>query len=86
MSGVFTAQEWFDKLEYFGGHCAYCLTKCESLTQDHIVPISASGRHVDENIVPACHSCNSRKNASSLLTYLGKQTDFLRSAQVARAE
>ena len=32
------------------------------LTMDHITPISKGGAHTASNIVPACQSCNSKKN------------------------
>lgn len=47
--------------EIFAGLCAYC--PAPATTWDHIVPVSAGGRTVPGNIVPACLSCNSRKGA-----------------------
>lgn len=56
-----------------GGKCVYCQKETHlggeqdgnDATRDHIVPISRGGRHVEENIVLACRSCNSHKSASS---------------------
>ena len=59
--------------EAFGGLCAYC--PLPAATWDHLVPVSAGGRTVPGNIVPACVSCNSRKGARDL-------SDFLESAHV----
>ena len=58
-------QEWLDILEKYNYVCAYCGIEfdCENLpTKDHIIPIDKGGHTVKENIVPACKSCNSKKN------------------------
>ena len=68
--GVFTKQQWLDKLNYYNYHCAYCLSESPFLTIDHIVPIARGGRHADENIAPACGSCNSRKAARTPLEFI----------------
>ena len=43
--------------------CMYCGDEFprHSLTRDHVVPVSKGGRDVWENVVCACHACNSRK-------------------------
>jgi 5-methylcytosine-specific restriction endonuclease McrA len=52
--------------------CAYCnvtMTKrvkrsrllCTDATLDHVIPLSKGGAHGAENVVVACHSCNSGK-------------------------
>ena len=43
--------------------CMYCGDEFprHSLTRDHVVPVSRGGRDVWENVVCACHACNSRK-------------------------
>ena len=56
----FSAKEWKAVLDMFGNKCAYC-GKEGKLTQDHITPLSRGGHHSIQNIVPACHSCNSKK-------------------------
>jgi len=61
----FTADEWAAMLGKHDYRCAYCgepFDLCREPTQDHIVPISKGGDHTKSNIVPACKSCNSRKN------------------------
>jgi len=60
-----TSQEWLDILEENNYRCVYCGVEfnCENLpTKDHITPLSKGGDNVKENIVPACRSCNSKKN------------------------
>jgi 5-methylcytosine-specific restriction endonuclease McrA len=51
-------------LEQFAGRCAYC--PAPATTWDHIVPVSLGGLTEPGNIVPACGSCNSSKNARPL--------------------
>lgn len=43
------------------GRCFYCRAKVKMLTLDHIVPIAKGGGHTLDNIVFACHLCNSKK-------------------------
>ncbi len=45
--------------------CAYC-KQSPSVTLDHVVPISRGGAHEFANLLPACRSCNSSKNALTL--------------------
>lgn len=75
----YTHQEWKEAVIYFGGECCYCgktMRKGERLTKDHLIPISAGGRTVQSNIVPACHSCNSSKGAEDFRDWFMKQTFF----------
>ena len=55
-------------LEQFDGRCAYC--RATATTWDHLTPIARGGKTEPGNIVPACISCNSSKNASVLITWL----------------
>ena len=60
-----TAQEWLDILEEYNYRCAYCGIEFdyENLpTRDHVIPISKGGDNTKENVIPACQSCNSKKN------------------------
>jgi 5-methylcytosine-specific restriction endonuclease McrA len=47
--------------------CQYCSKKFPfaELSYDHVVPRSAGGRTVFENIVTACRKCNSKKDNKS---------------------
>ncbi|MFB4265301.1 HNH endonuclease [Nonomuraea sp. GTA35] len=52
-------------VERFQGRCAYCglpPRPGEVLEQDHVVPLSRGGAHSEENILPACDTCNVRKS------------------------
>lgn len=43
------------------GHaCFYCKRKVK-LEMDHLQAITKGGRHVPENVVPACRHCNASK-------------------------
>lgn len=45
------------------GFCHYCSKSFQyhELTIDHVVPLSKNGSHSKDNVVFACHSCNSSK-------------------------
>lgn len=68
----FTFEDWIAILEVFGHQCAYCLCSDKKLTMDHVLPLSKGGTHTADNIVPACKSCNSRKNNRPLFVMLTK--------------
>ena len=40
------------------------------MTVDHIEPLAAGGKHVPENLVAACRSCNASKKERPLLLFL----------------
>jgi 5-methylcytosine-specific restriction endonuclease McrA len=48
--------------------CAYCGGPAS--TTDHIVSLSAGGRHEPDNLANACLSCNASKRDKPLLIYL----------------
>lgn len=75
----FTHQEWKECVIFFGGVCAYCggtPRKGQRLTRDHLEPVSAGGRTIQSNIVPACASCNSSKGAEEFKQWYMKQPFF----------
>lgn len=52
--------------------CFYCGTK-ENITVDHVIPLSRGGYDSIGNILSACLSCNSQKNARFIMEYrIGK--------------
>jgi 5-methylcytosine-specific restriction endonuclease McrA len=55
--------------EETGFRCVYCGVKSNHLHIDHVEPISRGGRNDIDNAVPACPSCNKRKNNTSLLMF-----------------
>jgi 5-methylcytosine-specific restriction endonuclease McrA len=65
----FTKEEWAQLKNDYNHLCAYC-GKRKPLTIDHVVPIDRGGLHDISNMIPACKSCNSGKQAKPLLIYL----------------
>ena len=75
----YTHQQWKETVIFFGGECAYCgrtMHKGERLTRDHLEPVSEGGLTTQDNIVPACHSCNSSKGKSEWREWFMKQPFF----------
>lgn len=62
--GSHTLDELIEKFEQLGNVCFYC-GKGGKLTIDHDIPLSRGGTDNIENILPACRSCNSKKNAKT---------------------
>ena len=62
--GHFTAAEWLELLNKFGGACGYCGGP-GPLQADHRVPLSRGGTNFIENIIPACARCNQRKGGET---------------------
>lgn len=65
-------QQWEDIIQRYNYRCAYCgvhevvlITLGETMTQDHVTPISRGGKHSPNNIAPACVSCNTKKGVES---------------------
>jgi 5-methylcytosine-specific restriction endonuclease McrA len=61
-----------------GGHCRYCgiLVPRDSITIDHIVPLSKGGLDVAENLALACERCNREKgNGIVMDLYLDEGVD-----------
>lgn len=75
----YTHQQWKETVIFFGGECAYCgrtMHKGERLTRDHLEPVSEGGVTTQDNIVPACHSCNSSKGAEEWREWFMRQPFF----------
>lgn len=64
--GVVTATELLTLPKF----CTYCFNE-DSLTFDHIVPLSRGGRNDIENITTACQSCNFSKHNRMLDEWFG---------------
>lgn len=60
VAATLTVEEWLAILARFGGRCAYC-GRSGRQTQDHVLPLTRGGAHSASNVVPACKSCNCRK-------------------------
>jgi|SRR3990167_7692308 len=70
LPATFIPEEWDDVLDLFGHKCAYCGSG-GMLHRDHFIPVKRGGGYELGNIVPACHSCNSKKNAKDPVVWLG---------------
>lgn len=72
-------EDWKECMIHFRGECAYCGTKQSrrvKITKEHVVPVSASGPTVKNNIIPCCTSCNCSKSNSDMETWYRKQKFF----------
>jgi 5-methylcytosine-specific restriction endonuclease McrA len=58
--GDYTTEQWVALLQSYRYCCAYCGAEGR-LEPDHRVPLARGGTNFIENILPACHRCNSRK-------------------------
>lgn len=75
----YSHQQWKETVIFFGGECCYCgrtMRKGERLTRDHLEPVSQGGCSTQDNIVPACSSCNSSKGATEWREWYMKQPFF----------
>ena len=53
-------RDWLKTVSDFSGKCAYCLEN-DATSLDHFVPVSKGGETSARNCVPACATCNYRK-------------------------
>lgn len=60
--GSYTRSEWRRLCDYYEHRCVCCGGKFQSLTVDHVIPLSKGGTNYIQNIQPLCRSCNSRKH------------------------
>lgn len=51
--------------------CAYCGAQSNAI--DHIVPRSKGGSNEWDNLTASCSTCNSKKNASTMLLFLARR-------------
>ena len=72
-----TRDEWFAIMKKWDYHCAYCGARRYAklpnggkvkMTMDHVIPMPL-GPDEPENILPACHSCNTSKSGNDLMVW-----------------
>lgn len=68
LPSTFTVHQWEDCKNYFNNRCAYC-GKAETLTQEHVIPLSSGGGYAKENIIPACGKCNYKKQDKEFILW-----------------
>jgi 5-methylcytosine-specific restriction endonuclease McrA len=71
-----TIDQWLEQLEVFDHRCAYCLCELDKPTKDHIIALVRGGNDTIDNIVPACLSCNVRKNAKPVWSMVNTPSAF----------
>lgn len=67
IAGECTPSQIEARFRYHGNHCVYCGGKAQHV--DHMIPVSRGGTNWPSNLVPACHSCNSRKARKTFKEY-----------------
>ena len=68
-AGTFTTEQWAARLDYYGGKCIYCGTT-DNIQIEHRIPLSRGGTNWPSNLIPACRSCNCKKNTKTEKEYL----------------
>ncbi|WP_062070116.1 HNH endonuclease [Demequina sediminicola] len=66
------ATQWRTLVEAWEG-CAYCGAQGVPLQKDCVQPISRGGRYTQDNVVPACASCNASKHNSEVTGWLRRK-------------
>jgi hypothetical protein len=67
---MITRDQWDTMVASCNGVCPYCNNPTDNFTLDHLTPISKGGKHVPENIIPCCHSCNASKQHRDVFEWL----------------
>ena len=63
-----------ERKNLFGG-CCYCGSQ-RKLSLEHVVALTDGGLHVEENLLGACHSCNSSKGSRPVEMWYRSQSFF----------
>lgn len=63
------ARDWQRVVNRYHHCCAYCGEYAQCIEQDHVIPRVRGGKHTIGNLLPACPSCNRRKNSSLLVEW-----------------
>ena len=79
-----TRQEIDARFALWGNRCAFCGVDAkhsrnaghDRLTVEHVLALTKNGLDEADNIMPACHSCNSSKHTSPVETWYRKQPFF----------
>ena len=69
--GKHSTAQWLATRASYHDLCVYCLAPATQ--RDHVEALMPGGTNDIENIVPACKSCNSSKNAKPLLVWLASR-------------
>ena len=63
----------FNRKADFDNCCAYCGSKPNFLTIDHVIPRSQEGTNEPNNLLPACKNCNESKGSKSLANWYNRR-------------
>ena len=55
-------------LHLYNSNCVFC-GKSETITADHIIPVSRGGSDSEGNLQPLCKSCNSSKKDKTIMEW-----------------
>jgi hypothetical protein len=80
LQATLTVQQWNNIVKHFGSKCAYC-GKEKKLHQEHFVALIKGGEYTHNNIVPACHSCNSGKKDRDFFKWYPQQKFYSKSRE-----
>lgn len=72
-----TLEQWLELLRFHNFRCVYCgvlLTK-KNRSMDHKIPLVRGGNNEIANLVPACFTCNVRKNRMTYDEFIVYLTD-----------
>ena len=64
-----TGGQWEAILSLYQGHCAYCGQTGTPLQMEHVIPLARGGAHAQDNVVPACPTCNTAKGLQTAEEY-----------------
>lgn len=54
----YTPSQWLALVEFYDRRCVFCGDAHEGLIADHVIPLSAGGCNLIENIQPLCKRCD----------------------------
>lgn len=72
-----TTEQWEQICSIFSFTCAYC-GQLSDLEQEHFVPLTQGGEYTQDNIIPACRSCNASKNDKDFFEWYPQQVFYTR--------
>jgi 5-methylcytosine-specific restriction endonuclease McrA len=74
--GTLELKPWLRLCWAFRGRCAYCYKPVQRAIIEHVIPVSAAGDTVLENVLPSCGRCNSQKKSRDLFEWKGANERF----------
>ena len=72
----FTHKQWLHLIAHWDYTCAYCDKRGGTLEREHVISLSKGGEHTLSNIVPACGTCNRKKEKLDMRTWLNDEQRY----------